>query len=115
MYHRAMSASATRLRQAVVARVLEGQGRTGSAARLAAFDNHDVPEPARALVDKVAQNAWKVTDDDVAAVRRAGVSDDEIFELVIAAALGQSTRQLDAALDALDIAITGAPKTGGGA
>jgi alkylhydroperoxidase family enzyme len=110
-----MSASATRLRQAVVARVLDGQGRTGTAARHAAFDNHGVPEPLRALVDKVAHNAWKVTDDDVAAVRRTGVSDDEIFELVIAAALGQSTRQLDAALEALDVAITCVPKTGGAA
>ena len=34
----------------------------------------------------------------------AGVSEDEIFELTVCAALGQATRQLDAALAALDAA-----------
>lgn len=60
------------------------------------------PDAARALVDKIARNAWKVTDEDVAAAKTAGVSEDEIFELAVAAALGQATRQLDAALAALD-------------
>jgi alkylhydroperoxidase family enzyme len=54
------------------------------------------------LIDKVSKNAWKVTDEDVAAVKQAGMSDDQIFELSVAAALGQATRQLDAALAALD-------------
>ena len=94
---------AARLRKTVVERVLEGAGQTTPAARRAAFENRDIPEPARTLIDKVAKNAWKVTDEDVAAVT-AVLPDDEIFELVVAAALGQASRQLDSALTALDAA-----------
>ena len=43
-------------------------------------------------------------------MKAAGVSEDEIFELVVCAALGQSTRQLSAALSALDT-VTGNPLT----
>jgi alkylhydroperoxidase family enzyme len=99
-----MSEVTNRLRKTVVERVLSGPGRTTGDARRAAFDNQAPPEAARALLDKVTKNAWKVTDEDVAAVRQSGMTDDEIFELVVAAALGQSTRQLDAALAALEAA-----------
>jgi alkylhydroperoxidase family enzyme len=99
-----MSEAANRLRKTVVERVLQGPGHTGGDARRAAFDNKDAPEKARALLDKVTKNAWKVTDEDVAAVRQAGMSDDEVFELVVSAALGQATRQLDSALAALETA-----------
>jgi hypothetical protein len=40
----------------------------------------------------------------VAAATAAGVPEDEIFELTVCAALGQATRQLDAALAVLDAA-----------
>ena len=93
--------SATKVRKAATERVLRGAGKTSPAVRQAAFDNRDVAEPARALIDKVAKTAWKITDEDVAAVRRTQ-SDDEIYEQVVAAAMGQATRQLDAALAALD-------------
>jgi len=96
-----MSQEATRLRKAVTERVLHGAGQTSGDARRAAYDNKDVAEPARALIEKVATTAWKVTDEDFAAATKT-MSDDELFELVVAAALGQSTRQLDAALAALD-------------
>jgi alkylhydroperoxidase family enzyme len=96
-----MSEAVERLRALVVEKALHGPGKASGDARRAAFDNAD-SAPARALVAKVTANAWKVTDEDVAAAKRAGLSDDEIFELVVCAALGQSTRQLDAALAALD-------------
>ena len=110
-----MSESATSLRRAVVDRVLDGPGTTEANARRAAFDNRNVSEPIRGLIDTVARNAWKVTDADVAAVRKAGVADDEIFEFVVAAALGQSARQLDAALLALDMATPRPPREGSAA
>jgi len=97
-----MSEPATKLRQAVIERVLAGPGTTTSDRRRAAFDNVGVEEPARALVDKVARTAWKVTDDDVAAAKAAGLTEDAIFELAVAAALGQSSRQLASALAVLD-------------
>ena len=97
-----MSDTATRLRKVVVERVLNAPGTATGDARRAAFDNHEVAEPARALVDKVSKTAWRVSDEDVAAAKAAGLSDDQIFELCVCAAVGQSTRQLDAALAALD-------------
>ena len=96
-----MSEAVDRLRRELVERTVEGKGNAGSAARRAAFENGE-SAPARALIAKVAANAWKVTDEDVAAAKQAGLSEDEIFELVVCAALGQSTRQLEAALAALE-------------
>jgi hypothetical protein len=85
------------VREALVKRVLEGEGTTSHEARRAAFANRsDVP-----LIGKVAKTAWKVTDDDVTAAT-ATLSEDAVFELVISAALGEATRQLAAALTALD-------------
>lgn len=82
-------------RDALVKRVLEGEGHTSREARRAAFDNKsDVP-----LVAKVAKTAWKITDEDVAAAK---LPDDEVFELAVCAAIGEATRQLDAALSALE-------------
>jgi len=101
-----MSDAATRFRKEVVERVLHGPGTASGDARRAAFDNQHVAEGSRALVDKVTRNAWTVTDEDVAAVKQAGSSEDQIFELAVCAALGQSTRQLEAALAALDLATT---------
>lgn len=99
-----MSDEATRLRKVVVERVLHGAGTTTGDERRAAFENRDVQPAASALIDKVTKHAWKVTDEDVEAARRAGLSDDQVFELSVAAALGQSTRQLEVALAALDAA-----------
>ncbi len=104
-----MSADATKLRLAAIETIVRGPGETPAAHRQAAFANEGVPEAARALVDKVANNAWKVTDEDVAAAKAAGLSDDEVFELVVAAAMGQATRQLDSALAALDAATKETP------
>jgi alkylhydroperoxidase family enzyme len=59
------------------------------------------------LVEKVARHAFKVTDDDIAAVRMAGFSEDQIFELVVCAAIGQATRQYETALAALEAATGG--------
>jgi alkylhydroperoxidase family enzyme len=97
-----MSETVERLRKQVVEKALHGPGKTKGDLRRAAFDNRDVPESVRALIDKVAKTAWKVTDEDVEAAKKAGLSDDEIFELVVCAALGQSTRQLETALAALE-------------
>jgi hypothetical protein len=91
----------TDLHRALVARVRDGDGRASPRLRRAAFDNDGLDEPVRTLVDKVARHAYKVT-----AVRAAGHSEDEIFEIVLCAAIGQATRQYQAGLAALD-AVTG--------
>jgi hypothetical protein len=96
----------TDLHRALVARVRDGDGRASPRLRRAAFDNDGLDEPVRTLVDKVARHAYKVTDENVTAVRAAGHSEDEIFEIVLCAAIGQATRQYQAGLAALD-AVTG--------
>lgn len=94
----------THMRKALVARILEGNGKASPGQRRAAFDNAGLAEPLRTLIDKVAKHASKVTDADIAAARASGVSEDQIFELVVCAAIGQATRQHDMALAALDAA-----------
>jgi hypothetical protein len=90
----------TAFRKAATARVLDGPGQASPEARRAAFANEGVAGAARALIDKVAKHADQITDDDVAAAKRE-LSEDQIFELVVCAAMGQATRQLEAALAAL--------------
>ncbi len=83
------------LRQALIERSVRGPGTTASSAREAAFANRD-DAPARALVATVTQHAWKVTDEQVATAKRE-LPDDAVFELVICAAMGQASRQLESA------------------
>ena len=88
-------------REALVARILEGDGTASRAQRRAAFDNAGISEPLSTLIEKVIRHAHKVTDTDIAATRASGLSEDQIFEIVVCAALGQATRQYDTALAAL--------------
>ncbi|HET6732629.1 hypothetical protein, partial [Mycobacterium sp.] len=67
----------------------------------AAFDNAGLDEPMRTLIQKVTYHASSVTDDDVTAVRDAGLSEDQVFEIVVCAAVGQASRQYENALAAL--------------
>jgi len=94
-------------RKAVIARILEQEGETSHAQRRRAFDGAGLPEPLRTLVDKVAKRSDDVTDADFAAARASGLSEDQIFEIVVCAAIGQATRQHDAALAALEAATKG--------
>jgi hypothetical protein len=87
--------------KAVVTRVLEGDGRASRAERRAAFENEGLAEPLRTLIEKVARQPTRVTDENIAAVLSSGVSEDQLFELVICAAIGQATRQYETALEAL--------------
>jgi len=50
---------------------------------------------------KVHSAAYTVTEDDVERLRTVGLSEDEIFEQTVAAAIGEGLRRLDAALGAI--------------
>jgi hypothetical protein len=108
-----MSESASRARERVEERVLRGPGVTPPEARQDAFHNTGPDGPVQQLIDRVAQHAWTVTDEDVEAAKRAGASDDELFELVVCAAIGQASRQLDAALAAVQAALAEDDAQGG--
>lgn len=91
-------------RLALVRRLLEGAGEASSSERQAAFNKGGVSHPIAVLVDKVATNACRVTDADFAAVLESGLSEDQIFEIVVCAAVGQAVRQYDTGFAALDAA-----------
>ena len=88
-------------RQALVRRILDGDGEAPREQRRAAFDDAGLTGAVATLVGKVAAHAHRVTDEDVAAARAAGLSEDQIYELVVCAAVGAATRQLEAGLAAL--------------
>lgn len=91
-------------REALVMGILEGGGKASPPERRAAFNNSGLGEPVGALVNKVARHAYKVTDEDIAAARASGLSEDQIFEIVVCAAVGQATRQYNAGIAALEAA-----------
>lgn len=97
-----------RARKALLTRVLEGPGKTSASDRQAVFDNRCSSGSLALLIGKVARHACRVTDDDIEAVRASGLSEDQIFELVVCAAVGESNRQYETAIAALNAAITGA-------
>src|SRR6516162_1003780 len=82
--------------KALVRRILEGDGKASPSVRRAAFNNSGVAEPLGTLVDKVAKHAYRVTDAKV-----SGLTEDQVFEIVVCAAVGQATRQYETAFAAL--------------
>ena len=92
-------------RKTLARRILEGDGKASRSERRAAFDNSGLAEPLSSLVDKVARHAYRVTGEDFAAVRASSLSEDQIFEVVVCAAIGEATRQYDMALAALEGAL----------
>jgi alkylhydroperoxidase family enzyme len=91
--------------RALVDRILNGEGKAAAEQRARAFSNSDFPPPLDALIGKVATRPTQITDADFATAEAAGFSEDQLFELVIAAAVGQSARQYGAALAALAEAV----------
>jgi hypothetical protein len=89
-------------RKALASRILEGDGKASPSERRAAFNLSGLAQPIGALVDKVARHADRVTDEDITAAKASGLSEDQVFEIVVCAAIGQATRQYDTALAALD-------------
>lgn len=81
--------------------VLSGPGHLDASLRQAAAAGGPVPEPLAAFVDKVRRHAYRVTDEDIEALHRAGYSDDQIFEAAVSAAVGAGMLRLRAGLAAV--------------
>jgi len=60
-----------------------------------------LPGSLTRYVDTVARHAYNVTDEDVAALQRAGQSDNALFEITVAAAVGAALHRLDRGMTAL--------------
>jgi hypothetical protein len=87
--------------RAVVQRILTGPRMASAELRAKAFANSDLPEPLATLVDRVSKRSFQVTDADFAAGVAAGFTEDQLFEVVICAAVGESSRMYQAGLQAL--------------
>jgi hypothetical protein len=88
--------------QALVDRVLNGQGQASADQRARAFANEGLSPPLDVLIGKVADRPAQVTEDDLNTAKASGCTEDQLFELVVCAAVGQSARLYDAGLAALD-------------
>ena len=82
--------------------VAEGPGKLSPLIRKAALSGSAVPSVAQTYTGKVRRYAYKVIDRDVENLKAAQWSEDEIFELTVATALGAGLSRLDQALRALD-------------
>jgi hypothetical protein len=60
------------------------------------------PRSMDAYLTKVRERAYTVVDGDVDAMKAAGISEDEIFEQTVAAALREGLRRLDRAEAAIE-------------
>jgi len=98
------------LRDQVLGRVLDGPGESDLALRRAAAAGKGLPPDLQPLIDKIHAHAYKVTDEDLARLQPK-YGDDQLFEIVVSAALGASRKRLFAGLDALEQARELAPKT----
>jgi hypothetical protein len=87
--------------RALVDRVLNGEGKAAAEQRARAFSNAGLAPPLDALIGKVADRPAQVTEEDLAAAKASGCTEDQLFELVVCAAVGQSARLYEAGLAAL--------------
>ena len=88
------------LQRATHQTVVEGPGDVDSSIRRQVALGEPPPDVA-ALVRKIREHAYKVTDADIDALRDR-YSEDQLFELIVAAALGAAEYRLHRALAALD-------------
>jgi alkylhydroperoxidase family enzyme len=69
--------------------------------REAAQPNREAPAELAPYLEKVRLHAYRVTDTDVARLKDAGFSEDDIFEQTVSVAVAAGLERLDAALETL--------------
>jgi alkylhydroperoxidase family enzyme len=87
--------------EALLRAMLESPAETDPATRAAAYRSDRLPPPLRLYVAKVHGEAYRITEEDVQALLSAGYSEDAVFEITVAAALGAAMRRLEAGLGSL--------------
>jgi hypothetical protein len=88
------------LREATATALLRGSGATPTELREALAKGSAPPE-LLALVEKIRNHAYTVTDQDVSALKRR-YTEDQLFEIIIATAFGAAQERLAAARQALE-------------
>jgi len=90
------------LRAALCEAVLGAPGQLERSRREAIVKGEAVEGPLGAYVAAVREHAYRVTDEQVAALSAAGLSDDAIFEATVSAALGASLMRFERARAAME-------------
>ena len=98
-----MSGRYDRFVDSVRSMLIETPGALSSETRRAIVNREarTIPPALTPYLAKVAQHAYRIEDEDIAALRRAGLSEDEIFEATASAAVGAALLRLDAGMAAL--------------
>ncbi|HET9387036.1 MAG TPA: hypothetical protein VFO67_18015 [Gemmatimonadales bacterium] len=88
-------------RRRLVEAVINTPGDTSADLRRAVLERATGPGSLGPYVSNVARHAYQITDTDVAQLRHAGHSDDTLFEITVAAAVGAALYRLDCGMAAL--------------
>ena len=88
------------LRKATASALLDGHGETARELRQA-IARGQAPADLAALVQKIRSRAYTVTDQDLDTLRDR-YSDDQLFEIIVAAAFGAASERLAAGHRAVD-------------
>jgi alkylhydroperoxidase family enzyme len=99
--------------QEMITSVLTRQGHTAPELRqsIEAYTARDhgadraetvLPREIVGYVEKISRHAYKVTDRDIAALKEAGYTEDQILEITISASLGPAMARLERGLSLLD-------------
>jgi alkylhydroperoxidase family enzyme len=88
------------LRNATAAALLRAPAATPEELRVAVSQGKATPE-LRALVEMIRTRAYTVTDRDLDALRKT-FTEDQLFEIIVAAAFGAAEERLTSALHALE-------------
>jgi len=82
-------------------RLLQAPGTLDPSIRRAAAEGAELPEALAHYVDTVRRHAYKVMDEDIENLVAQGYSEDQVFELTVAAAFGAARERLDSGLGAM--------------
>ena len=95
-----MALTLAALQRATHQTVVEGPGKVASSLRQQ-IARGEAPPDLAALVHKIREHAYRVTDDDVDALRPR-YSENQLFEIIVTAAVGAAEHRLDRAIAALE-------------
>ena len=88
-------------RRRLIDAVLLTPGDTKPELRRDVLERATAPGALGAYVSNVARHAYRITDTEVAQLRHGGHSDDSLFEVTVAAAVGAALYRLDRGMAAL--------------
>jgi hypothetical protein len=85
----------------LVKAIADGEGKLDPSLRRKLLEGKTQMSSLGAFAGKVQENATSITDEHIEALRVAGHSEDEIFECIVAAAVGAGIQRVQRVLDLL--------------